>query len=1639
MNCEKGEFSLINGQVPDHVVYLVARATARSEFKLENANFKNRIAKCLMELDSIEEVSWLLKALKFSGFLHLVFDLDKSLVGVCKDEAEGYFWPENGELVVAAKNMDSEEEEERRGFLGTLAHELAHWTITIVLKNEGLPYRNGSKEEECYRNILSKVAKENEKLHNRFKTVFQMYKKHQWEVELIVVVPHLLAQLPNEYHWPTDGTKALFDFFRMSVLHEIQIFVSEALEHSQRKTIAELNTHFGLHEFYNETYIKFELGYNDSPSVLLIGCDHPIVTLLKVLKNFSSRENVLCCYYHHVIVEPFDNKIIKCFRDLKECRALVIVKEDDEGEHYYNNMLLFFNIVKQNPSKKLILIVKSTMVDTLRSTFKTSSETFASLKMECIKEQLTMKSLTEDSKNCLLQESVKFRGDDVILDDLVSNSERLLIDGMLIQRVLQGEDITIGSSCYLERSYDQDFILIDQLVDKDNFIRLLSNCENREGIAIFVEAESMDWKRNLIPSPHVVATTEELGCILQRVEESNFLPFVSVQSRNNSQDEQYSTPFLKCLQQHYKYSFAYWFQIKPDGRMICTGAHCPGLNFNRKLLSYSEESKCCGIDAQTFIDTEISPRDNKIRAHVLCDKPGTGKSWFLNSLFGKLCDTHWVIKIILKFAKESVDSLPMSNLSDDHVIKFIKYHENVRDGFAERFLKYKIRNDSKYRLLLLFDGMEEIPWTETCSLQQNREKIAGLIKYLAEKTCVQTITATRPEDQVWLTNFPCRVYKFQSIGDCQVYLKTKCRMRAELLGKSATVQNYIEMAKNLLDTPLHVNMLGEIIIGDLDNSRVHNKVNSVATLYKEFTDIKYVNYIKEKNIPSNLQREVKKALRGTFQRLALFRLLGNKDVFKDYLAESELFEIENRELRLNTTELASYYGIGLINKHPTQEVEFLHQTIPEYLVSELILSWIQNDTHERLVAEGVLCNPVVSFGTFNEILGHQTVTDQQISKYAAIIENGHILHLLQAIDRLAQLRFENLLELWAKCIDKSEKLLKLTTPEYYLEEVSHHSIYTHPYPLFPISEYCDDVVIRRYLELGFTLNYKGPNGRSIMHNLVKRGKLELLQMVCCDEHSFKISLDLEDDDGLSLVHEAAISGNLELLKWLYSKDLDLLKVCKRNKSAVDYAVEYENWDVVMWILNEGFNDTELQSDRTLLLHAVCYKGREDIVRHILNNTNWKLDVNKPDCNGLTPIHLATERGHLSVAKLLVEAGADMMIKSYGSSILHFSCRSGDQSLIEWCLKTEHKKSLLICVDRALRTPLHIAAEGGHFEAVKLLVDAGASISTTSEGDRSLLHHAVMSGNNLLVEWLIQEGNVRKCFNVDSTMADGRTPILLAAEQGQLDIIKLLIDAGGDVKRRCKNHYSIIHYAVISESFEVVEWCLKNMPVELIDSRDHEGKTPIHLAAKLGLRSILRELKDAGGELRLLSYDGASVVHYAAVSGKPPLMQWCLTELGKLDFDVNHRDKRGRTPLDIAAAENDVRIMKVLKDYGGQRTYVSIVETKDGSGVDHVPEHSRQSETSIETVHSSDKTFEDPAKIENIPTPSSAFEVDQNICLGAQELQKDVLDDNGVVEAIKPDQPKAMENRPPWEKVAGEQLKEFGKHLEKLAKKKWRKL
>ena len=87
-----------------------------------------------------------------------------------------------------------------------------------------------------------------------------------------------------------------------------------------------------------------------------------------------------------------------------------------------------------------------------------------------------------------------------------------------------------------------------------------------------------------------------------------------------------------------------------------------------------------------------------------------------------------------------------------------------------------------------------------------------------------------------------------------------------------------------------------------------------------------------------------------------------------------------------------------------------------------------------------------------------------------------------------------------------------------------------------------------------------------------------------------------------------------------------------------------------------------------------------------------------------------------------------------------------------------------------RTPFLFAAEKGHLDILKALEEDEADVYAKDKYGKNALHFACMMGHFETVNWLLNNCN----FNLeDKNNRDKKTPFLLAAKNGHLDILKSL--------------------------------------------------------------------------------------------------------------------------------------------------------------------------------------------------------------------------------------------------------------------------
>ena len=229
------------------------------------------------------------------------------------------------------------------------------------------------------------------------------------------------------------------------------------------------------------------------------------------------------------------------------------------------------------------------------------------------------------------------------------------------------------------------------------------------------------------------------------------------------------------------------------------------------------------------------------------------------------------------------------------------------------------------------------------------------------------------------------------------------------------------------------------------------------------------------------------------------------------------------------------------------------------------------------------------------------------------------------------------------------------------------------------------------------------------------------------------------------------------------------------------------------------------------------------------------------------------------------------------------------------------------------TAVHVAAEEGHLECVKILIAAGADVTKIDEEDRSALQLAVKGNYGEVAAALVKAG------------ADPNTPYV--DEEGEshnllMDAIiveneafaLLLIENGADLYHADDHKVTTLLQAAHRGMVNVTKALLEKhaaSPSEgqenWVDAASDEGVTPLLAAASEGHTAILKQLLSTGkADVNAKDKESTTVLMAAAARGHLE----CIKELLAIkDIKVNEQNMDGHTALMFAYnAKNQVETL-----------------------------------------------------------------------------------------------------------------------------------
>jgi ankyrin repeat protein len=243
-----------------------------------------------------------------------------------------------------------------------------------------------------------------------------------------------------------------------------------------------------------------------------------------------------------------------------------------------------------------------------------------------------------------------------------------------------------------------------------------------------------------------------------------------------------------------------------------------------------------------------------------------------------------------------------------------------------------------------------------------------------------------------------------------------------------------------------------------------------------------------------------------------------------------------------------------------------------------------------------------------------------------------------------------------------------------------------------------------------------------------------------------------------------------------------------------------------------------------------------------------------------------------------------------------------------------------------RTPLHILAGNTTLtssSASRLLakfLEKGGDINAVDWGQNTALHTSATHGTTLL-PLLIQAGAK---YLRD---ADGELPIHDAARCGNVESVKLLIEAGCDARSKdisgLDGGFTPLHCAALNNQVDVISYLLSLEKVK-VDARDRNGKSAFMISAEQGHLESFKLLLTSGSKRTQHSKTRQNVLHALcsmvySLKDSEKVREYEACARLVYDEAMNEPDVQGNFPLHYLASANIPAFSPFVSEYRTQQS------------------------------------------------------------------------------------------------------------------------
>jgi ankyrin repeat protein len=396
----------------------------------------------------------------------------------------------------------------------------------------------------------------------------------------------------------------------------------------------------------------------------------------------------------------------------------------------------------------------------------------------------------------------------------------------------------------------------------------------------------------------------------------------------------------------------------------------------------------------------------------------------------------------------------------------------------------------------------------------------------------------------------------------------------------------------------------------------------------------------------------------------------------------------------------------------------------------------------------------------------------------------------------------------------------------------------------------DVAEVRRLLRAGADVSLANNYGATPMGLAAEVGHTELLKLLL----EAGANADSPNPEGMTALLAVARTGNVEAAKLLLDHGATVdAKEKWGGQTALMWASARRHPEMMRLLIARGADVNARSIDRNYQRHVTA-EGRPKSL----------------DSGGLTPLLYAARENCLACAEVLIESGADIDLPDPdGVSPLLVAIMNANWDLARYLIQAGADINQW---DTYGETPLFIAVD------LRSRLDGGrASIDPLNETrGLEIVTLLLERGANPNMQLFFKPANMR-----GSTNTRGSTPLIRAANNGDLEVVKLLLEHGADATIDMADRQTPIHAVLAGrapepQALELIRVLQKagadvNAVALVNHGEEVRGGTALHYAVRKRFKQVIKELASFGIDMNAVDQDGLTALDYTQSRGFMPFM------------------------------------------------------------------------------------------------------------------------------------------------------------------------